>query len=422
VGFGIAVDSQDDAYVTGMTNDPHFPVTAGAAQTTYGGGLTDAFAVKLGPTGALPAIYATYIGGIGSNILPERGSGIGVDASGNAYVAGTTQCIGFPVTSPITGALNGSPAVLMQGSLSGSTSTWSPTSLAGAFDRVTALAIDASGNIYAGASSLDVNSGGGIYKSTDGGSSWTAATSGIASTSIDAIAIDPDNIGDVFAIAGGKIYVSGNGGTSWTALSQTVGASGSLAIAATSSVVTIYAGSSTGLLYSTNYGASWTSINVPLPVYSLAVDPNNANSAFAATSSGVYRTTNGGGSWSAVNTGFSPVGAVTSLAFNSTSTLYAATGSGLYYLLNEGSTWTLISETILGIPSTPLLVATDAGNNVYLAFEGEGIAVGINYGTASGDWSPITYNGLSQNQILALATKPGVSGSVFAGIWARISR
>jgi len=416
VGFGIAVDSQDDAYVTGMTNDPHFPVTAGAAQTTYGGGLTDAFAVKLGPTGALPAIYATYIGGIGSNILPERGSGIGVDASGNAYVAGTTQCIGFPVTSPITGALNGSPAVLMQGSLSGSTSTWSPTSLAGAFDRVTALAIDASGNIYAGASSLDVNSGGGIYKSTDGGSSWTAATSGIASTSIDAIAIDPDNIGDVFAIAGGKIYVSGNGGTSWTALSQTVGASGSLAIAATSSVVTIYAGSSTGLLYSTNYGASWTSINVPLPVYSLAVDPNNANSAFAATSSGVYRTTNGGGSWSAVNTGFSPVGAVTSLAFNSTSTLYAATGSGLYYLLNEGSTWTLISETILGIPSTPLLVATDAGNNVYLAFEGEGIAVGINYGTASGDWSPITYNGLSQNQILALATKPGVSGSVFAGI------
>jgi len=415
IGFGIALDSQDDAYVTGMTNDPNFPVTAGAAQTTYGGGLTDAFAVKLGPTGALPLIYATYIGGIGSNILPERGSGIGVDALGNAYVSGTTECIGFPVTNPITGALNGSPAVLMKGGLSGTTSTWTPTSLAGRFDQVTALAFDASGDLYAGASALDVTTGGGIYKSSDGGSSWTPATSGITSTTIDAIAVDPSNSADVFAIAGGKIYVSGNSGTSWTALSQPVGTSGSLAIAATSSVVTIYAGSSTGLLYSTNYGTSWTAVTVPVPVYGLAVDPNNVGTAYAATSAGVYRTTNGGASWSAVNGGL-PAVAVSSLAINSTSTLYAATPSGLFYLLSEGTTWTQITETILGIPSTPLLVAVDAGNNVYLAFEGSGIAVGINYGTAAGDWSPLTYNGLSQNQIVALATQPGVSGIAFAGI------
>jgi hypothetical protein len=416
VGFGIAVDSSDDVYVTGMTNDPNFPVTAGAAQTTYGGGLTDAFAVKLGPTGALPPIYATYIGGIGTNQLPERGSGIGVDAAGYAYVSGTTQCIGFPVTSPITGALNGSPSVLMKSSLSGSTSTWSATSLAGNFDQVTALALDTSGVIYAGATALDVSTGGGIYKSTDGGSSWTAATSGITATSIDAIAIDPNNFSDVFAIAGGKIYVSANSGTSWTALSQAVGASGSLAIAATSSVVTIYAGSSTGFFYSTNYGATWTSISVPLPVYSLAVDPNNAGTAYAGTVSGVYKTTNGGGSWSAVNTGFSPVGAVTSLAINSTSTVYAATGSGLYYTTNGGTSWTLVTQTVLGIPSTPLLVAVDSGNNVYLAFDGSGIAVGIDGGTTAGDWSPLTYNGLSQNQILALAAEPGVSGTVYAGI------
>ena len=104
IGFGIAVDSQDNAYVTGLTNDSNFPVTAGAAQTTYGGGMTDAFAVKLGPSGSLPPIYATYIGGIGSQYLPERGSGIGVDGAGYAYVAGTTQCIGFPATNQIAAA------------------------------------------------------------------------------------------------------------------------------------------------------------------------------------------------------------------------------------------------------------------------------------------------------------------------------
>ena len=416
VGFGIALDSLDDAYVTGMTNDPNFPVTAGAAQTTYGGGLTDAFAVKLGPTGALPPIYGTYIGGIGTNQLPERGSGIGVDASGYAYVSGTTQCIGFPVTNPIAGALNGSPAVLMKSSLSGSTSTWSPTSLAGNFDQVTALAFDASGNIYAGATALDVTTGGGIYKSTDGGDTWTPSSSGITSTSIDAIAVDPNNLADVFAIAGGKIYVSGNSGTSWTALSQTVGAAGSLAISGTSSVVTIYAGSSTGLFYSTNYGTSWTSINVPVPVYSLVVDPNNAETAYAGTSGGVYKTTNGGVSWSAVNNAALTAIPVSSLAINSASTLYAATGSGLFYTSNGGTSWTLITELVLGIPSTPLLVAVDSGDNVYLAFDGSGMAVGVNGGTTAGDWSPLTYNGLSWNQILVLKAQPGVSGTAFAGI------
>jgi hypothetical protein len=418
IGFGIALDSQENAYVTGMTNNLNFPVTAGAAQTTYGGGLTDAFAVKLGPTGALPPIYATYIGGIGSNILPERGSGIGVDVLGYAYVSGTTQCIGFPVTNPITGALNGSPTVLMKGTLSGSTSTWTPTSLAGTFDQVTALAFNPASSdiIYAGATAIDVTTGGGIYISSNGGSTWTPSSSGITSTSIDAIAVDPNNTANVYAIAGGKIYLSINSGTSWTAVGPTVGTSGSLAIAPTSPS-TIYAGSSTSLLYSTNNGTSWNSVTtVPLPVYSLAVDPNNAETAYAGTGAGVYKTINGGGSWSGVNNPALTAIPVSSLAINSASTLYAATEAGLYYTSNGGTSWTLVTQTILGIPSTPRLVAVDSGNNVYLAFEGSGIAVGINGGTTSGDWSPLTYNGLSQNLIVALVAQPGVSGTAFAGI------
>ena len=415
VGFGIALDSQNDAYVTGMTNDPHFPVTSGAAQTAYGGGLTDAFAVKLGPIGALPPVYATYIGGIGSNILPERGSGIGVDGLGYAYVAGTTQCIGFPVTNAITGARNGSPAVLMKGSLSGSTSTWTPNAMAGNFDQVTALAFDSSGDIYAGSTAVNVTTGGGIYKSTNGGATFFAATSGITSTSIDAIAVDPNNSANVYAIANTRIYLSTTSGATWTAVGPTVGKAGSLAIAKTSPS-TIYAGSSTSLLFSTNNGATWTAVSVPFPVYSLVADPNNLAIAYAATSAGVYKTTTAGTSWNAVNTGLpAPAGSVSSLAINSTSTvLYAATGSGLFYTTNGGAGWTQISETTLGIPSTPLLVAVDSGNNVYLAFEGSGIAVGT--GGPPGTWSALTYSGLTQNQIVALAVPPGVSGTAYAGI------
>src|ERR1035438_5290087 len=116
-GFGIALDRQNAAYVTGMTNDPNFPEIypkPGAAQSTYGGGLYDGFVVKLNPSGGL--IYGTYIGGLGSNFLPERGSAIGVDMAENAYVSGTTQCIGFPTVNPISSARNGGQAVLMEGS------------------------------------------------------------------------------------------------------------------------------------------------------------------------------------------------------------------------------------------------------------------------------------------------------------------
>src|ERR1019366_2316823 len=227
VGIGIALDAQNDAYVTGTTNDPTFPeITSGAAQTTYGGGLTDGFALKLNSSGGL--VYATYIGGLGSNLIPERGSGIGVDLEGNAYVSGTTQCIGFPTMSPISGARNGMSAVLMEGTVSGSSSTWTPTTLAGSFDQVNALAFDPSGNLYAGTSALNAAGGGG-HKLPSGGT-WASANNGITSTTIDSIAVDPNTPSTVYAAGSGHLYQTTNGGTSWTQLAQAVGTSAAIAI------------------------------------------------------------------------------------------------------------------------------------------------------------------------------------------------
>jgi hypothetical protein len=416
VGFGIALDTQNDAYVTGMTNDPSLPqITSGTAQTTYGGGSYDGFALKLSSTGAID--YGTYIGGLGSNLLPERGSGIGVDPAGNAYVSGTTQCIGFPTVSPISGARNGSPAVLMEGTVSGSTSNWSPTTLAGSFDEVSALAFDPTGaTLYAGTSALNAV-GGGVYKLAGG--AWTSANSGITSTTIDAIAVDPNTASTVYAAGSGHLYQTTTSGASWTELGEAVGTSAGIAIAKTSPS-TVYVGSSTGLIYSTSSGTSWSSPTTAPgtgAVDALVVDPNHTTTAYAGTPTGVYQTTNGGTTWSAVNAGL-PTGlggVVTSLAINgSTSTIYAATPNGLYYTTNASAGWT---QAILGeVASTPLLVAVDAGNNVYVAFDGAGIATGTSGGELQADWSSLTYNGLTQNQILALAVPPTGSGTAYAGI------
>ncbi|MGB7926117.1 MAG: Ig-like domain-containing protein [Pyrinomonadaceae bacterium] len=93
-GAGIAVDSDGNAYVTGGTISPDFPVTAGSVQPTIGlfDGTRvvyfDAFITKLNQDGSA-LVYSTYLGGGSSS---ESGKGIAVDAAGNAYVTGVISC------------------------------------------------------------------------------------------------------------------------------------------------------------------------------------------------------------------------------------------------------------------------------------------------------------------------------------------
>jgi Leucine-rich repeat (LRR) protein len=93
-GYGIAVDGTGSTYVTGNTASSNFPTTAGAFDTSYNGGLGDAFMVKLNATGAALA-YATFLGGSGE----DRGEGITVDGAGSAYATGSSNSTDFPTTA-----------------------------------------------------------------------------------------------------------------------------------------------------------------------------------------------------------------------------------------------------------------------------------------------------------------------------------
>ncbi len=92
-GYGIAVDAAGNAYVGGWTSSNNFPTTPGAFQTVNSGSIYDAFVTKLNPAGSALA-YSTLLGGTGD----DRGRGIAVDATGNAYVTGWTYSIDFPTT------------------------------------------------------------------------------------------------------------------------------------------------------------------------------------------------------------------------------------------------------------------------------------------------------------------------------------
>ncbi|HEV3278883.1 MAG TPA: SBBP repeat-containing protein [Terriglobia bacterium] len=89
VGYGIAVDSADEAHVTGSTTSLNFPLVA-CAQCANAGG-TDAFVSEL-KAGGTGLVFSTYLGGSSTDI----GYGIAVDANHNVGVTGSTASLNFP--------------------------------------------------------------------------------------------------------------------------------------------------------------------------------------------------------------------------------------------------------------------------------------------------------------------------------------
>jgi len=146
-GYGVAVDSAGNAYLTGTTASPNFPTTRGTLQAVNAG-RTDAFVAKVNSSGSA-LVYSTYLGGPGI----EEGFGIAVNAAGNAYVTGVTASTNF---SPTRG--------VMQDALSGPTDAFvtklNPDGTAGIYstylggsgaDIGYAIALDAGGdNAYVG--------------------------------------------------------------------------------------------------------------------------------------------------------------------------------------------------------------------------------------------------------------------------------
>ncbi len=99
--FAIAIDSQGNAYVTGLTTSSNFPLV-NPIQPFLGGGGDDAFIAKLNTNGSA-LIYSTYLGGSGS----DEGFGITVDSSGNAFISGQTNSTNFPVVDALQPAFGG---------------------------------------------------------------------------------------------------------------------------------------------------------------------------------------------------------------------------------------------------------------------------------------------------------------------------
>jgi hypothetical protein len=225
----VAVDSSNNAYVTGATESPTFPVTTGAYQTTCGtgsgcnGGIYDAFVsvIKADLSGLA---YSTFLGGSGA----DQGRGIAVDASGDAYVTGLTQSSDFPVKNASQSTYGGVQDAFVTALKSDGSGLLYSTYLGGKqADGGAGIAIDGNKNVYVtgltgstdfkvtgnasqptpgggnDAFVVEISSAGSLLFSTylGGSGNEDSTTAGPSFSPVGAIAVDS---------AGANIYVTGN--------------------------------------------------------------------------------------------------------------------------------------------------------------------------------------------------------------------
>jgi hypothetical protein len=225
-GYAIAVDGAGAAHVAGRTFSTNFATTAGAFDTTFNGGNTDAFAAKLSPSGNALA-YSTYLGGTAD----DYANAVAIDAAGSAYATGITHSAGFPTTAGTfdTTHNGSSDAFVTKLPAAGSSLAYS-TFLGGTGgDNGNAVAVDGSGAAYVtgNTTSTAFPATAGAFDATHNGSTDafvtkldTAGNALVYSTYLGGSSIDFGN--GVAVDSSGAAYVAGY--TFSTAFPTTAGA------------------------------------------------------------------------------------------------------------------------------------------------------------------------------------------------------
>ncbi len=409
LAYGIAVDTLNNAYVTGYTGGP-FPATVGSGTVQ---GPTDAFVAKFAPSGTLS--YSTLVGGSGQDLA----FAIAADSSGAAYITGSTFSIS------ITGAPSGGARSANAGAGDAFVAKLNPTGTAlvyftflggSLYDQGTAIALDTGLNAYVGGftQSPDLNPTAGVVQSgLSGGINGFAAklnNTGSVFNYITYLGGEREDYlqGLAYDSASGGVYVTGYTDSSQFPLISPVEA---------------FSSSSISAFQSTNSGGSWGKLdsNIQGAVTGISVDPANSSTLVITTEAGIYRTTNNGANWTQEIAGLgftisrSPV-----LGF--TDIIFAMNAGQAYLSADGGATWRFQGSTQTGttnVIADPGNCASNTACTAY-AFSYNGSA-GVQKTTDGGQtWSVFVASGLPSALVYgmgaALPSPGAATGSLYAAV------
>ncbi|WP_400077787.1 VPS10 domain-containing protein [Winogradskyella sp. R77965] len=172
------------------------------------------------------------------------------------------------------------------------TSGWNP-----GVGRITSIAVDENNldHIIVGSET------GGVWKSIDGGLTWTVLTDNLANIDVYSLTIDPSNSNIYYwGSTGGTIFKSNNGGSTWSLHADLSGGGivNKILIDPTNTSKMYTSIQGNGLYKSVDGGASWSSIFFVSTNtgYDFEFKPNDPNVIYASGSE-FYISTNGGTSF-----------------------------------------------------------------------------------------------------------------------------
>lgn len=261
-------------------------------------------------------------------------------------------------------------------------------------------------------------SGGGLFKSTNRGETWTTITRGLGDLNISAIAVDPVNNNIVYAGTRSGVYKSTNGGSSWISANIGIEAVTVYALLINRTNPShILAGTNRGLYVSNDGASTWqlklmsSSSNQATPtIFTLLQHPTNANAFLAGTSRSVYGSTDGGTTWAQITNGLVNAN-VYALVIDPVdpNVLYAGTlGSGVFRNNNwvQNQEWTNTSTGLVNRNVYAMTLHTSGGITTIYAGTREGMYRSTDAGQT---WSRNTAFGNDGVYSLSLSQEGGIT-------------
>jgi len=228
----------------------------------------------------------------------------------------------------------------------------------------------------------------GIYKSTDGGSTWKAINNGLTNLDITDIKVNPANPSIVYAATygGGIFKTTSKGKLGWSCLSDSLREKHIVQMEFSNiNPNIIYVGTRTGIFKSMDGGKSWLDINSvifkDLFVHSLLVSPTG-DTLLIGTDNGLYRSSDAGGQWTEVDANLD-IKATKTIAGGYAEKVFCGTPEGIYRSEDWGNTWTKVPVKIRAIAVNDVAFDTTVTpTGILLGTDGAGIYLSTNEGRA----------------------------------------
>ena len=446
-GNCITVDSSGNAYVAGYTVSTNFPTTPNAFKAKHREPLiAEPFVAKLNSSGTA-LMYSTLLGGSGV------ASGIAVDSSGQAYVAGTTSSTDFPTTPGAFQRIYGggqTDVFITKLNGDGSSQVYSTLIGGGAQDDCAGISVDGSGNAYLVGSTTSnsfpvtnalqhTNASALAFKSDDGANTFAVTQNRLAADDVRSLVVDPATTSTIYAATDKGVFKTTDSGSTWRPANEGLTALDvrALAIDPKNSSALYAVGfanprdESGGVLKTTDGGDSWRATSQTTGVYSLVIDPVTPSIIYAAGKTdkggGVYKSTDGGNTWAFTRVTVvtqNPGSVVDFLEIDPkvTSNVYAAIGlrfgcaacdygerDTIIKSTDAGGSWSLAALSAANVRS--IKVDPQSPSTLYVATYQGGIFKSVDGGS---NWMPVN-EGLTSLGVLSLSIDPAHPSTLYAG-------